>query len=163
MRGAALLLAGQDGKPVQRCLPAHLDVRVRPRSPALLDHLRAPLTPRTPARSSALLNGGYTASRSHAVAGSIKTDAPRSFVHDVIREWIKEHPVKMANVKDGSPAKMLLAKEMRHEVSLKHHPDAGRRLLDDVKVVRYQMNPQANWGPARAAVRGAPLAKKGGQ
>ena len=163
MRGAALLLAGQDGEPVQRRVPAHLDVRVRPCSPALLDHLRAPLTPRTPARSSALLNGGYTASRSHAVAGSIKTDAPRSFVHDVIREWIKEHPVKMANVKDGSPAKVLLAKEMRHEVSLKHHPDAGRRLLDDVKVVRYQMNPQANWGPARAAVRGAPLAKKGGQ
>lgn len=112
-------------------------------------------------RSSALLNGGYTISRSHAVAGSIKTDAPRTFVHDVIREWIKTHPVKMSNVKDGSPAKVLLGKEMRHEVSLAHHPEAGKRLLDDVKVVRYQMNPQANWGPARAAVRGAPPAKKG--
>ncbi|GAA5895558.1 hypothetical protein JCM8208_005267 [Rhodotorula glutinis] len=132
-------------------------------SPAKMASLFNAVCPPIATYGSALLNAGYTASRSHAVAGSIKTDAPRSFVHDVIREWIKEHPVKMSNVKDGSPAKVLLAKEMRHEVSLKHHPDAGRRLLDDVKVVRYQMNPQANWGPARAAVRGAPLAKKGGQ
>ncbi|KPV73149.1 uncharacterized protein RHOBADRAFT_38776 [Rhodotorula graminis WP1] len=132
-------------------------------SPAKMASLFNAVCPPISTYGSALLNAGYTASRSHAVAGSIKTNAPRSFVHDVIREWIKEHPVKMSNVKDGSPAKVLLAKEMRHEVSLKQHPDAGRRLLDDVKVVRYQMNPQANWGPARAAVRGAPLAKKGGQ
>ncbi len=61
--------------------------------------------------SSALLNAGYEISRSHAVAGSIKTNAPRTFVHDVIREWIKTNPVMMKNVKEGSPAKSLLAKE----------------------------------------------------
>lgn len=61
--------------------------------------------------SSALLNANYTVSRSHAQAGSIKTDAPRVFVHDIIREWIKTNPVKMSNVKDGSPAKVLLGKE----------------------------------------------------
>ncbi|TNY20305.1 N2,N2-dimethylguanosine tRNA methyltransferase [Rhodotorula diobovata] len=130
-------------------------------SPAKMSSLFNAVCPPLQTFGSALLNGGYTISRSHAVAGSIKTDAPRTFVHDVIREWIKTHPVKMSNVKDGSPAKVLLGKEMRHEVSLAHHPEAGKRLLDDVKVVRYQMNPQANWGPARAAVRGAPPAKKG--
>ncbi|GAA6003324.1 tRNA (guanine26-N2)-dimethyltransferase [Rhodotorula paludigena] len=108
--------------------------------------------------ASALLNAGYTASRSHAVAGSIKTNAPRTFVHDVVREWIKTNPVKMSNVKEGSPAKMLLAQEQRHSVSLAPHPDVSTALLDNVKIVRYQMNPQANWGPARAAVRGAPPA-----
>lgn len=61
--------------------------------------------------SSALLNANYTVSRSHAQPGSIKTNAPRLFVHDIIREWIKLNPVKMSNVKDGSPAKLLLAKE----------------------------------------------------
>lgn len=78
-------------------------------------HLPFPRQPRSPRnrRSSALLNAGYTVSRSHAMAGSIKTNAPRSFVHDVVREWIKEHPVAMKNVKDGSPAKVLLAKEQR--------------------------------------------------
>lgn len=29
----------------------------------------------------------------------------------MIREWIKSNPVMMKNVKDGSPAKVLLAKE----------------------------------------------------
>ncbi|KAJ8291482.1 tRNA (guanine(26)-N(2))-dimethyltransferase [Rhodotorula toruloides] len=106
--------------------------------------------------ASALLNAGYTVSRSHAMAGSIKTNAPRSFVHDVVREWIKEHPVAMKNVKEGSPAKVLLAKEQRHTVSLAPHPNVSSALLDNVKLVRYQMNPQENWGPAKAAVRGAP-------
>ncbi|POY73132.1 hypothetical protein BMF94_3825 [Rhodotorula taiwanensis] len=105
---------------------------------------------------SALLNGGYEISRSHAVAGSIKTNAPRTFVHDVIREWIKSNPVMMKNVKDGSPAKVLLAKEQTHEVSLAHNPKVAEALLDNIKLVRYQINPQANWGPARAAIRGAP-------
>ncbi|BGP43727.1 RNA methyltransferase tRNA(m5U54)methyltransferase [Rhodotorula kratochvilovae] len=130
-------------------------------SPAKMASLFNAVCPPIQTFGSALLNGGYEVSRSHAVPGSIKTNAPRTFVHDVIREWIKVNPVKMSNVKDGSPAKTLLARPMRHEVSLAPHPDAAKALLDDVKVVRYQMNPQANWGPARAAVRGAPPAKKG--
>lgn len=60
--------------------------------------------------SSALLNGGYEVSRSHASAGSLKTNAPRSFVFDIVREWIKTNPVTMDNVKDGSLAFRLLAK-----------------------------------------------------
>lgn len=108
---------------------------------------------------SALLNAGYEISRSHAVAGSIKTNAPRTFVHDVIREWIKSNPVMMKNVKEGSPAKSLLAKEQTHEVSLAHNPRVTEALLDNIKLVRYQINPQANWGPARAAIRGAPPPK----
>ena len=45
--------------------------------------------------SSALLNAGYKVSRSHACAGSVKTDAPRSFIFDIMREYIKQNPVKM--------------------------------------------------------------------
>lgn len=44
----------------------------------------------------------------------------------------------------------------RHAVSLAPHPNVASALLDNVKLVRYQMNPQENWGPAKAAVRGAP-------
>jgi hypothetical protein len=61
--------------------------------------------------SSALLNAGYKVSRSHALAGSIKTDAPRSFVHDIMREFIKTNPVRMDKVPEGNPARVLLAKE----------------------------------------------------
>lgn len=41
--------------------------------------------------------------------GSLKTDAPRTFVHDIMREWIKQYPVKMENIKEGSPARKLLS------------------------------------------------------
>jgi hypothetical protein len=46
-----------------------------------------------------------------------------------------------------------------HEVNLTLHPDAEKSLLSSVKLVRYQINPQAAWGPARAAVKGV---QKGG-
>ena len=60
--------------------------------------------------SSALLNGGYEVSRSHALGGSLKTTAPRSFVFDMMREWVKTHPVKMENVSVGQIARTLLEK-----------------------------------------------------
>lgn len=63
--------------------------------------------------SSALLNGGYKVSRSHAFAGSLKTNAPRSFIHEVMRGWVKVHPVKMQNIKEGQVAHRLLGKESR--------------------------------------------------
>ena len=63
--------------------------------------------------SSAILNGGYMISRSHASAGSLKTNAPRSFIHEVMRAWVKKHPVKMQNVKEGQVASRLLAKELK--------------------------------------------------
>lgn len=129
-------------------------------------------------RSSALLNGGFAVSRSHASPGSLKTNAPRAFVLDIIREWIKITPVKMENVKDGSPAAKLLAKEQtcvapacvflaslpvlmliciflgRATVDLEPHPDVEKALMSTFKLVRYQLNPLPNWGPAKAAVQG---------
>jgi len=61
--------------------------------------------------ASALLNGGFQVSRSHASPGSLKTDASRAYVMDVVREWIKENPVKMDKVKENSPTFRLLQKE----------------------------------------------------
>lgn len=59
---------------------------------------------------SALLHAGYKISRSHAGAGSIKTDAPRSFLFDIVREHLKENPVRMDKIAERSPARELLAK-----------------------------------------------------
>lgn len=61
--------------------------------------------------SSALLNGGYKVSRSHACPGSLKTNASHRELHDVFRSWVKRHPVKMDNISETSPARRLLAKE----------------------------------------------------
>ena len=72
--------------------------------------LFGPLTSPVISRS-ALLNGGFSVSRSHAMPGSLKTDAPRTFIHDIMREWIKTYPIKMENIKEGSPARKLLSIE----------------------------------------------------
>lgn len=61
---------------------------------------------------SALLNASYLVSRSHATAGSIKTNAPPEFIHDIMRKWVETHPVKIENVAKGSPAIKLLEKKM---------------------------------------------------
>lgn len=61
---------------------------------------------------SALLNASYLVSRSHASAGSIKTNAPPEFIHDIMRKWVETHPVKIENVAKGSPAIKLLEKKM---------------------------------------------------
>jgi tRNA (guanine26-N2/guanine27-N2)-dimethyltransferase len=64
-----------------------------------------------PRRSSALLHAGYEISRSHACPGSLKTTATRAQVHDIMRSWVKTHPVNFAKVSEASPTRVLLAKE----------------------------------------------------
>ncbi|KAF0499407.1 N2,N2-dimethylguanosine tRNA methyltransferase [Gigaspora margarita] len=62
---------------------------------------------------SAILNKGYKVSASHAMAGSVKTDAPMSVIWDIFRSWIQLHPVTMKNIKENSPARKILAIEPR--------------------------------------------------
>jgi len=57
------------------------------------------------------LNGGYQVSRSHASAGSVKTDAPVEFVHDIFRAWIEKNPVREDKIAAGSPSFHLLQKK----------------------------------------------------
>lgn len=78
---------------------------------AYVSSLLTPVTTDSSLLRSALLNAGFQVSRSHASAGSMKTNAPRSVVHDIMRMWIRDHPVEMKNIKPTSPAMRLLAKE----------------------------------------------------
>ena len=39
-------------------------------------------------------------------------------------------------------------------VDFSKHPDAERALLKDIKIVRFQENPQENWGPQTKAKSG---------
>ncbi|KAG8748708.1 RNA methyltransferase tRNA(m5U54)methyltransferase [Ceratobasidium sp. 414] len=96
--------------------------------------------------ASALLHRGFEVSRSHACAGSLKTNATRAQVYDIMRSWVKLNPVKMENINEGSPAKKLLAKEPSGEANFARHSKAISR-SSDVKLVRYQQNPAPNWGP----------------
>jgi len=114
-------------------------------------HFRCEVPPLAEA-SSALLNAGYAVSRSHALGGSLKTDAPRSFIFDMMREWIKMHPVKMENITAGQIARTLLEKPQQAEVNFQKHAGVVSR-SSEIKLVRYQVNPTANWGPKPRAKR----------
>jgi len=92
------------------------------------------------------MNGGFAVSRSHACAGSLKTSATRAELHDVFRSWVKNHPVKMENVKDNSPTKHLLSIEPKLDVNWTRNP-ASVSSVSKIKLVRYQQNPTPNWGP----------------
>lgn len=100
--------------------------------------------------SSALLNAKYRVSRSHAIPGSIKTDAPRSFLYDLVREHVKTNPVRMDKLAPGAPARVLLAKPMQHTIDFTTHPSASK-FEREGKAVFYQINPEVNWGPASRA------------
>ncbi|KAL7414373.1 N2,N2-dimethylguanosine tRNA methyltransferase [Mrakia frigida] len=101
--------------------------------------------------ASAILHGGYDVSRSHAASGSLKTDAPLSFVYDIFRTYIRDKaPVKLENVSKASPSYSLITKEITHEINLTLHPDLDKH-ISKAKLVRYQINPAVNWGPAGKA------------
>ncbi|TKY89129.1 hypothetical protein EX895_001660 [Sporisorium graminicola] len=103
---------------------------------------------------SALLSAGFRVSRSHAAAGSLKTDASRAQIFDVLRYWVKtQHPVKMENMKETDPARILLAKEPQREYDFDNtkSPEVLKALGASEKLVRYQSNPLPNWGPGTAA------------
>lgn len=51
-------------------------------------------------------------SRSHALSGSVKTNAPRSFIYDIIREYVKEHPVRLDKMSENSKARPFVLKPM---------------------------------------------------
>ncbi|KAL0946857.1 hypothetical protein HGRIS_013024 [Hohenbuehelia grisea] len=108
---------------------------------------------------SALLHAGHKISRSHACPGSLKTTATREDIHDVFRSWVKLHPVKMANISETSPARKLLAKEPKSVANFKRHADTVTP-SSKVKLVRYQQNPTANWGPGTKAVAGTGSKRK---
>ncbi|KAG0250337.1 tRNA methyltransferase 1 [Actinomortierella ambigua] len=100
--------------------------------------------------NSAILHKGYKVSGSHACQGSIKTDAPPGVIWDIMRSWIKLNPVK--NIKEGAPAAKILAVEVKEgeEASFEMHPEA-RSESRKGGYVRYQVNPEKNWGPQARA------------
>jgi len=58
---------------------------------------------------SAVRNAGFQLSQSHTSPLALKTDAPMEVLWDIMRAWVKDHPVKPP--KEGSPAFQILAKE----------------------------------------------------
>lgn len=95
---------------------------------------------------SALLNAGFEVSLSHCASNSIKTNAPISVVWDIMRCWVKTHPVAEKRLLSDPVCANLLKKEPEFIANFDVHPDAVPESIKN-GLLRFQLNPAPNWGP----------------
>lgn len=101
---------------------------------------------------------GYRVSDTHANPVGVKTDAPWEVIWDVMRCWIKEHPVKPHAPE--SYAGRILAKEPKLTANFARANGAiSKSRLQGV--TRFAQNPEG-WGPKARAGRNVDGNKKGG-
>ena len=62
------------------------------------------------------------------------------FVQDILRCWIKLHPVKEHHLKTGTPINALLSKEAEMEANFELHPEANPASREK-GLLRWQINP----------------------
>lgn len=96
----------------------------------------------------ALTNAGYRCSGQHKEPMAIKTDAPPSVVWDIMRAWIKMHPVSDKKRNSNSTCQKILSKESTLEVDF----TIPTVVCTKKKAKRFPMNPEPNWGPKRRAI-----------
>ena len=133
--------------------------------PSLCSSVNSATIPMTTFKA-AIVNAGYRVSAYHKEPHAVKTDAPNYVVWDIVRAWCKEHP----------PHKKKESKKHRRgeEHSVNHSSDrttvdiATKILSNDIrtkvdftipkgfesdrkKAKRWALNPEANWGPKKAA------------
>uniref|UniRef100_A0A8D9F0Z2 tRNA (guanine(26)-N(2))-dimethyltransferase n=1 Tax=Cacopsylla melanoneura TaxID=428564 RepID=A0A8D9F0Z2_9HEMI len=94
---------------------------------------------------SALLHAKYKVSLSHCAKNSFKTNAPMSVVWDILRCWVKLHPIAEKRLEDTT-VRNLLSKPPAFEANFAYHPES---ISDSAGLLRYQQNPAPYWGPGR--------------
>jgi tRNA (guanine26-N2/guanine27-N2)-dimethyltransferase len=99
----------------------------------------------------ALVGLGYKVARSHCKPNSIKTNAPHDVVWDVMKRWIEQKPRKDDAVKSGTPGFKILQKPKDESRTVVFDKGLGKEEDKAIGVVRYQVNPTANWGPMARA------------
>ncbi|KAF2761051.1 N2,N2-dimethylguanosine tRNA methyltransferase [Pseudovirgaria hyperparasitica] len=105
----------------------------------------------------ALRHAGYRATRSHTKPATIRTDAPWSFIWKVFRAYARENDaIKEGALPESSPGFNIMKVDDTPKEGENTTPkiifdeELGRDKVSK-KLVRYQTNPRANWGPMRRA------------
>ena len=70
-----------------------------------------------------------------------------------MRCWIKDHPISAKRLKGHTPAKSILDIAPCFTADFTLHPEANPKSRKD-GLVRYQKNPQPDWGPKPRATLG---------
>jgi tRNA (guanine26-N2/guanine27-N2)-dimethyltransferase len=101
----------------------------------------------------ALVNAGYSVSGYHKEPNAVKTDAPSSVVWDIMRAWVEKNPPPpKAGPADDSPAAKILSAKSSIEVDFSvRKSDSATGTTSTIKISRFPLNPERNWGPMRKA------------
>ncbi|KAF9606003.1 hypothetical protein IFM89_021329 [Coptis chinensis] len=99
---------------------------------------------------SAVINAGYRISGTHVNPLGLKSDAPMNVIWDIMRCWVKNHPVK-AQAEDQSGT-VILAKEPTLQADFARAV-ASLSKAQAKKVARFLPNPEKHWGPKLRAGR----------
>ncbi|KAL1809659.1 hypothetical protein ACET3Z_026649 [Daucus carota] len=99
---------------------------------------------------SAVINAGYRISGTHVNPLGLKSDAPMNVIWDIMRCWIKSHPVK-AQAPDQAGS-VILSKEPTLEANFARAV-ASLSKAQSKKVARFLPNPERHWGPKLRAGR----------
>ncbi|XP_019442764.1 PREDICTED: probable tRNA (guanine(26)-N(2))-dimethyltransferase 1 isoform X2 [Lupinus angustifolius] len=99
---------------------------------------------------SAVINAGYRITGTHVNPLGLKSDAPMDVIWDIMRCWVKTHPVK-AQAED-LPGSVILAKEPVLQANFTRAV-ASLSKAQAKKVARFLPNPERYWGPKLRAGR----------
>ncbi|XP_009624965.1 tRNA (guanine(26)-N(2))-dimethyltransferase 1-like isoform X3 [Nicotiana tomentosiformis] len=99
---------------------------------------------------SAVINAGYRISGTHMNPLGLKTDAPMHTIWDIMRCWVKNHPVKAQP--SNQAGSVILAKEPVLQANFAQAV-ASLSKAQAKKVARFLPNPERHWGPKLRAGR----------
>ncbi|KQK20895.1 probable tRNA (guanine(26)-N(2))-dimethyltransferase 1 [Brachypodium distachyon] len=99
---------------------------------------------------SAVLNAGYRISSTHVNPLGLKSDAPWDVIWDIMRCWVKSHPIK--EQPSDSAGTMILSKSPKLEANFSR-AIAALSNAQAKKVKRFLPNPERHWGPKVRAGR----------
>lgn len=105
--------------------------------------------PRMEQMQGALRHAGYEASQFHKVPEAVKTNAPNDVVWDIMRCWVKKHPVTKKREGENSAGQRILTKEPALEANFSFRRAAAH---EKERALRFPQNPEPNWGPKARAV-----------
>ncbi|KAJ3669970.1 hypothetical protein LUZ60_010294 [Juncus effusus] len=99
---------------------------------------------------SAVINAGYRISGTHVCPLGLKSDAPMEVIWDIMRCWVKNHPIKPQPA-DHSGS-VILSKEPKIQANFARAV-ASLSKSQVKKVKRFLPNPEKSWGPKVRAGR----------
>ncbi|KAF4397688.1 hypothetical protein G4B88_027428 [Cannabis sativa] len=99
---------------------------------------------------SAVINAGYRISGTHVNPLGLKSDAPMDVIWDIMRCWVKNHPVKAQPPEQ--PGSVILSKEPVLQANFARAV-ASLSKAQAKKIARFLPNPERHWGPKLRAGR----------